>query len=488
MPKVALPIGGGSYQDESSPVSQQQLINMYVDIVQAPALSQEVCKGTPGINELATSGTTKQINRGSFTFKDRDYRVNGTNLYRLNRTIVDDVDSFALENLGTIEGSGFVFMRSNGTQLMILVPDGKGYIFVDNPDTLTEIVAAGFTANGAPQSLEYMGSFFICTTDEKRTIVSAGDDGLTWNALDFFGADADPDSLVGQIEYKGQDFLFGTQSTQVATVVETSGVPVQIQVGFELSKGLSSRFGVVPTNDTFAWVGAGKDESPAIWIFDGSNAKKISTTAIDVKLQNLTDAELSNIHALSYAQKGAYFVNFYLPDTTLSFNSITGKWQDIQSDVIDGKGQKNTTRSRVNSINTAYGRVLVGDSQDGRVGELSPEIFTEYGAEIKRTLITQPFSAMGNAITTPFLELTAESGVGNSDSPDPVVRMSRSTNGHTFGDERTRKLGKRGRYKTRQIWTKVNRAERFESFKFVISDKVKAVFIKLEGDVRQLAR
>ena len=490
MAKVALPISGGSYQDESSPVSQQQLINMYVDVVQAPALSQEVLKGMAGINELANTGTIQQVNRGMETFKDRCYEVNGTELSRLNRTIDGDGnETFDIEVLDqNIAGEGFVFMVSNGSQLMILVPGGNGYIFVDDPDSLTTIVAAGFTANGAPQTVEYIGSYFVCTTDTKRAIVSKGDDGLVWNSLDFFEANADPDPLVGQIEHKGQLFLFGSQTTQVAKVEITSGVPVQIQDGFELSQGLSAPFGVAPTKNTFAWVGAGKDESPAIWIFDGSDGQKISTTAIDVKLQNLTDTELQDIHALSYAQKGAYFVLFFLPDTALVFNAITSKWQDAQSDIIDGNGDKITTRLRINSLTTAYGRIVVGDSQDGRIGELSPEIFSEYGNEIKRTLITQPFSAMGNSLFVPMIEMTTESGVGNSEYPDPVIRMSRGEDGHTFGDERTRKLGKRGRYQTRQIWYRNGRAERFEAFKYVSSDKVKNVWIKLEADIRQGSR
>ena len=57
MATISLPIDGGSYQDESSPVSQQLLINMYVDVVQAPALSQSVLKGMAGINEPANTGT-----------------------------------------------------------------------------------------------------------------------------------------------------------------------------------------------------------------------------------------------------------------------------------------------------------------------------------------------------------------------------------------------------------------------------------------------
>ena len=489
MPKVALPIGGGSYPSESPPVSQQRAINLYVDVVQAAALSQEILKGTPGINQLATTGVIQQVNRGSETFKNRSYHVNGNNLYRLNRTIDSDGnETFATEDLGEITGTGFVFMSASRTQLMILVPGGDGYIFIDDPDTRTLITDAGFTFNGNPQSLEFIASFFTCTTDEDLTIISNQNDGLSWNQLDVIAPDADPDELVGQIEYKSQLMLMGTETTQVARIVQTADTPLQIQGGFELSKGLSSPFGVAAANDTFLWVGGGKDESPAIWQFAGSTNQKVSTAAIDNILQGLTDTEVGNIHALSYAQKGAYFVNFYLPETTLSYNTITQKWNDVQSDIVNDLGVKETVRSRVNSLTTAYGRVIVGDSQDGRVGELSPEIFGEYTNEIKRTLITQPFSAMGNSLFVPMIEITMESGVGNTAYPDPVIRMSRSEDGQTFGDERTRSAGKRGKYQMRQIWYRNGHAERFETFKFVISDQVKVVLIKLEADVRQGSR
>ena len=488
MPKIALPIGGGSYQSESRPVSMQRAINLYVSMPEAAALSQEILLGTPGIGQLTTTGTVRQVARGSLTFQDVYYQINGNTLYRMNRVIGDAVDTFTTTVLGTIEGTGFVFMRSNNTQMMILVPGGKAYILTTGPDSLVEITDAGFRANGVPQTLEFIASYFVCTTDTKKAVISSQNDGTNWNALDFISAEADPDPLVGQIEHKGQLFLFGSQTTQVAVPIATAGVPLQNQPGFELSKGLSAPFSVVSANDTFAWIGAGKDESPAIWMFTGSSQTKISNTAIETTLQSLTDTEVSNIHALSYAQKGAYFINFYLPNTTLSFNTITGKWQDVQSDIEDVLGNKVTTRSRVNTLSTAYGRVIVGDSQDGRIGELSPDIYSEYGAEIKSTLITQPFSAMGNAITTPFLELTCESGVGNSEYPDPVVRMSRSKDGHTFGDEKTKSLGRRGEYRTRQIWHRVGRVEQMEVFKFVISDKVKKVIIKLEADARKLTR
>ncbi|MCH8319410.1 MAG: hypothetical protein IH790_00435 [Acidobacteria bacterium] len=45
------------------------------------------------------------------------------------------VESFAVVSLGTVEGTARVSMADNGTQLCILIPGGKGYIFTEDPDT-----------------------------------------------------------------------------------------------------------------------------------------------------------------------------------------------------------------------------------------------------------------------------------------------------------------------------------------------------------------
>ena len=71
MPDVVLPIANGFYISDSLPISAQECVNWYPNIVQAPALSQETLFGTPGLVQQATTGTlTEDINRGSLTFKE----------------------------------------------------------------------------------------------------------------------------------------------------------------------------------------------------------------------------------------------------------------------------------------------------------------------------------------------------------------------------------------------------------------------------------
>ena len=380
-------------------------------------------------------------------------------------------------------------MAVNPTQIMI-VTGGEGYIYTPtapatNPTTgtLATITDVAFKASGNPLTVSFLASYFTVVTDEDKVVISSQNDGTNWNALDFIAAEADPDPLVSTIGFKNQLFMFGANTTQVAVPIATAGTPLQIQAGFELAKGCSAPHSAIKANNTIMWVGGGENESPAIWQFTGAEAQKISTTAIDTLLQSFTDDQITEIFSLSYALKGAYFVNFYLPTTCLSYNTITQRWNEIKSDIVSVGGIVNTTRSRVSCIVAAYSRILVGDSVDGRIGEMHSDFYSEYGGEISRTVVTQPFANQGNALSVPTLELTMEAGVGNDDATDPQIRLSRSKDGKTWSDERSRSIGKIGEYGRRTQWRRNGRAGRFELFKFIFSDKVKPVIIKLEADI-----
>lgn len=470
---IPLPIANGFYKSDSLPISAQECVNWYPNIVQAPALNQETLIGTPGTDQLATSGDLiSDENRGAETLSEIPYEVNGGNLFRLEA-------DFSLTNLGVIEGVGRVSMAENGTQLMILVPGGKGYIYTV-ASGLVEIVAAGFTANGAPQHVRYVDGYFLCTTDLKRFIISALNDGLSWNALDRGSAESDPDKVVAPIIYNNQPVIAGSTTLEFFENVPSGAAFPFRRSGLFVPVGVKAPFSLINTNKTFMFIGGGKNESPAIWEMVGNTPKKRSTTAIDSILQRFTDDEISESFAWSYAQKGAYFVGFALPTTTLVFDTVTGRWHERKSQIVDANGAVQIVRSRINSLVTAYGKVIVGDSQDGRIGSLDPDTYTEYGRNILRPVATQPFQDNMEALKVPYLELTTESGVGNNAKEDPVITLEISKDGgKTFSYPRIRKLGKKGQNIKRQIWRRNGRIPRFAVFRFVHSAPVKPVIIQL---------
>jgi len=479
MPRIELPIANGYYESESLPISAQRCINWYPNIPQAPALGQETLLGTPGIGQLVTTGQVQQVNRGSHTMAGIPYFVNGQTLYRLNRTVTESGDEFSFDALGTVSGSGRVSMADNGTQLMILVPGGDGYIFTDSPDTLTQITDSDFTANGAPQIVVFVDGYFVCNTDSKKFIVSALNDGLNWDALDFGSAEADPDIIRAPHVHSNQLFIFGSETIEVFQNLGGAGFPFQRINGFVIPKGISSPFGVVETISSFMFIGAGVNESPAIWRLVGNGVQKVSTTAIDKELASFTDEDVQISFAWAYADKGAYFAGFTFRDTTFIYDLTSQRWHERSSRVGE-----DDERWRVNSITTAYGRVLVGDSKDGRIGALDSDLYFEYGNNIIRTNTTQPFSNQGEPLFVSAVEITPESGVGNDDAPDPVIRLSWSDDAKTFNNEIPRSLGKIGEYNRRCIWRRLGRFPRYRVLKWVMSDPVKAVLIKAEADAR----
>ena len=469
MPKVTLPIANGYYQSDSLPISAQECINLYPNIAQAPALNQETLFGTPGLVQVASASDIDTC-RGAHEMNGVPYFVIGGHLYSM-------ASDYTLTQIDVVAGTGRVSMADNGTQLLVLVPGGNGYIYNHVTDTFAQITDADFTANGNPQQVVFIDGYFCLTTDSKKFIVSALNDGLSYNALDFGTAESDPDEIVAPIVFKNQLFIGGSQTIEAFQNIGGADFPFQ-RTGLFLSKGISSPFSIQSIQDTFVFVGAGANESPAIWALSGNSVAKISTTAIDKELSALTESQVADIYSWAYAEKGAYFVGFALPGTTLVYDTISKRWHERKSYVDGSLGAY-----RVNALVRAYNQLWAGDLVDGRIGRLSQEVYTEYGTEIRRSIVTQPFQNNMESFVLPELELTVESGVGNSDAMDPKVGLERSTDGKLWSDARYRSIGKTGEYNRRVIWNRNGRASRFELFRFSMSEPVKPVFIQMTADI-----
>lgn len=484
--RVEIPISNGFYISDSLPIGHQECVNLIPVVQQVTTLSERQLLGSAGIRQITTAGSTvNEINRGAHVMAGIPYFVQGGTLYRLDRSIVDGVETYSLTALTplSITGSGRVSMADNGYQLMILDPGGRGFIYNKDTDVIERIITGPFAdASGYfPQYVVFVDGYFAVSTDQKQWFISNLNDGMTWDILDSGSAEADPDPIVAPIVHNNQVFMLGTETTEGFQNIGGSGFPFQRSNLF-LDKGCYAPFSLVSTNQRFFMIGGGENERPAIWSYEGGNYARISTNAIDNILNDYSDAVLNAAFALSWANRGQYFVSFTFPDRTLVYNSTTGLWNEQKSGIPDLLGDNYQTRWRVNSLVTAYGYTLVGDSQDGRIGILDIDEFTEYGNNIIRVFSPQPLANQGNSFRIASVELTMESGVGNG-VPEPLVSMSISEDLKTFQYERSRKIGAIGKYGQRIIWRKLGRIPRFAILKFRISDPIKPVVIKLEASI-----
>lgn len=485
MPRVELPITGGYYVSRSRPISAQTCKNLYVHINRGGGLAPESLYGTPGALQLASSGNEAEVNRGAREMDDVPYFVNGSHLYALRRVVSGlGAETFSMEALGTIAGEGRVSLADNGKQLCILVPGVAGYIY--EPDAATpfqQITDPDFTANGVPQHVRYVDGYFVFTTGDKKFIISGLNDGLSYNALDFGSAEADPDSLIVPVVVNNQLYIGGTITLEPFRNIGGADFPFARLEGGVINIGVSSAFSMVNVSKTFMFIGGGENEGPSVYMFTGSDVEPISTDAIDDLLEALTPEQLSNVFGWSYSEGGARFVGWTLPDITIVYDMTSGRWHERSSyDVINDVSSE--FRWRANSVVKAYGRILIGDSIDGRVGAIDLDFYDEYGNDIVREIASVPFSNQGDDIKVPSMELVVESGVGNKDVPDPSISMSRSLDGKTFTNPRTRKTGKIGKFDRRVIWRRNGRAARFEVFKWTMSDRVKWVLITAWANIK----
>ncbi len=497
---VDLPISQGFYVSDSLPISNQRCVNFRPNVPQTSTITVDNLFQTPGIVGL-TPKILNVISRGAHVMGDIPYCVIGTSLFRLNQTFAVD-EAFDLELMGTIEGIKRVYMDDNGTQLCITaVPDtatvGKSYIFTESPDTLTEITDANF--DGPAISMIYASGYFLfAKSSGKKFFNSPLLDGLgTYDPLDFSNATADPDEIRSLVRYKNHAYILGSLTVQVFRDIGRSPSPFSplstvIDVGVVAPQSVQRFAGV------FVMVGAGVNEDPGVWAINGNTKTKLSTIAIDNELSKLTSVQAENIFSNVYAEKGEFFYIMTLPTTSFVYDATNQRWHERTS--VAGVEQ---TQYRVSTMVKAYGRIIVGDLQDGRVGALDSLENLEYGRLVKRFVTSQPFGNSGKIIKVSTIEPVCESGVGlNSDitielgedevgniltgtgGKDPQITMSYSDdNGRNFVGDRSKPLGKIGQYKLRQIFKRIRRIPDTRVLKFEISTPNKAVILKVRANI-----
>lgn len=486
---VDVPLSQGSAKSQSLTLANQELNNWYINVPENGGFTNLNLFGVQGKKLIINTGST-EVNRGGHVINDIPYFVNDTNLYRLNRTIDTALaETFTVTNLGTITGSGRVSMADNGTQLMIVVPGGAAFVYNQATDVFATVTDTTFTtALGPSNSVRYLNGFFIHTsskTPEDTIFHSNLNDGLTYNALDFGAAETDPDKIISGHVHNDKFYALGSETIQVFDNVGGSGFVLANREGFVIPKGLLARFTPIEYDGGFVFLGAGVNEQPAVWIVKGSQLTRLSTTDIQDQLAKFTDAEISNAFTWVGGTHGAYFLRLTVGNKTFAHDSTASAllqkriWHNETSFVEEA-----VLRNRVNSAVTAYGRVIVGDSVSGRIGELDTDTFDEYGNEILRSGVIQSLNDKNEPISIGTIEISVESGVGNSDIEDPQLELAISYDGDpVFTPRGSRSMGKVGVFKQRLLWHQNGQLETQALIEYKTSAKAKANIMKMTMDI-----
>ena len=473
---MQIPIPLGFYQDESLALSGQRCINWIPTVSEGPALNQTSLKQPPGVTQFVASGYGEC--RGGQEVADVAYFVCGNSL-------ISVASNSTVALLGTISGTARVEMANNGTSLVVVVPGGDAYVYDVASSTLTQITDPDFQTSDTVRF--YRGVFVFTTTDGKQLFISNLNQPLVFDALDFGSAEGDPDRIVTQVVDHDELSIIGSKTTEVFRFIGGADFPLQIIPGAFTQKGAHSKYGVAKFDNTYLFVGGGENELTAIWRqTSSSSAVKISTNAIDNEIQKFNEDEIANAYTMVWARKGQFLASFTfesdrIPSRTFVYNGtasgLTGQsiWFEMQTGLNDNSW-------RVNTIVKAYGKLLCGDSEDGRIGELVDNVYTEYGNAVKRQCTTKPFSQDGLPIFAGALNVTLEAGVGltTGQGSDPVIIMQYSDDqGKNFTSEFKRNIGKIGEYGHETVWHRQGRFPNSRAIRLTVTDPVKANLIRI---------
>ena len=474
---MQLEIATGFYQSDSLPLSAQRCINWEPIVPQTNALNKRALFDVYGIDTKTLTGASiNGQNRGSQRVDGIPYFINGNNLYSISSGAV-------VTDHGFIDGSGRVSLANNPQFLVIVVPGKTAYAYDNETSVLTEIDDTDFRV---ADTVSFKDGYFIFTSSDGTVFfISALNNPLVYNALDFGSADVRPDKIIASHVNQNELFVLGEDTIELFQNIGGSGFPFQRVRGGNMQKGLHAKHSVIDYDNSFVFLGGDVNELTAVWRLEGGMVK-ISTSAIDTAIQKYTEAEVADAFAFTYAYRGNYFVAFTftstrIPSKTFVYDATTSaltgqrEWHERQSGIEDDKW-------RVTSMVSAHGELLVGDSIDGRIGVLNKDTHTEYSNSIFRQKASKPYDNDRFPIFVSELKLTMQAGVGLIDGLPPKIKMEFSNDqGHTFGNGYLRSYGKIGKYEALPSWRRQGRVPRDRVLRFTTTEPVKSTLLRLDA-------
>jgi len=370
---------GKDYTPLSSKADCQTLWNLYRETIQSgDGDNDHVLYKTPGIKTQQTPAIGSH--RGTLELNDYLFDV-------LDDTVFLLVPTFAITYA-----------------LRPIANDGKPVIMAANPDTLL-IVSAGvlYAINSAalttpatpavPISVAFIDGYFVILSAANQIFFSV--DGLTWNALDFQTIEASPSNTLAMITDHNELWLLGNRLTQVFTVGPDPNTPFVPRQDAILQHGIAAAASLVALDSSLFWLERNKNGERTIVRMDGYTPKTVSTYAVENTLRKFPAVD--DCIGMGFQVNGHSHVWFTFPSApavvgSTLFPGTPGAGQTLGYDATENDwyrvGYWNIAlaqweRHRANTIVSAFGKILAGDHENGKLYELSPDFCNDDGNPIR---------------------------------------------------------------------------------------------------------
>ena len=471
------PILGSAYVARSVNAADARMINMFPEAVPEGGMEPAFLQRCPGLLLQQTIGNGPI--RGLWAHQTRGdnfYVVSGFEVYKLSSLTGTPT------KLGDVTGTGPVSIADNGTQIFFACnPDS--YIYDESTDTFSQITDPDFP--GAV-TVGYLDGYFVFNEpDSQKLWVTQLFDGFQIDPLEFASAEGSPDGVVGILVDHRECWVFGTDSTEVWYNSGGLDFPLSPIQGAFNEIGCAAPHSIAKMDNTVFWLGADARGQGVIYRAAGYNAQRISTHAIEWRIQSYLD--MGDAVGYTYQQDGHafYVLSFPSADETWVYDAATGAWHQRSSysaiapsnggfseafneeafyivQALTPSGASGIfSRHRSNCQCNFQGNIIVGDYANGNVYTFELNVFEDNGIAQRwlrswRALPTGQNNLKRTANHS--LQLECETGVGiatgQGSDPQAMLRWS-DDGGHTYSNEHWASMGKIGATGTRVIWRRL---------------------------------
>jgi len=469
---MQIPILQSIFTDLTGDFRTSYPVNM-VPVPKDTGLSAGYLRTADGITEFA-EGPDKD--RGAINWKNACYRVMGTKLVRVNQG--GTVDVLGDVGIGTVAISDRVSMDYSFDRLAIA---SGGRLYYWDGTTLTQVTDPDL---GVVLDVIFLSGYFM-TTDGENVVVTDLSDPFSVNPLKYGSSEFDPDPVLALFKLRNEAYVLNRFTIEAFQNVGGSLFPFATIRGAEIPKGVIGTHMRVIVGETFAFVGSGRGEPPALYLAGAGTAQKVSTREIDEVLASYSEYELS-LGSLEYrALEGHQLIYIQLPDRTIVHDLAAS--QAVQKSVWYGLASDIPCLGpyRARNFCYCYGLWLVGDTADGRIGFVDSTTPTQYGETMGYRFDAALVYNEGKGALVHSLELVGLPGrapLGDT----PIIFNSYTDDGLQYSDEKAISGGTFGQMAKRLAWRRQGRMKLWRVQRFRGVGKSHMAFARLEADLEPL--
>lgn len=438
---MKLPIVGPTYQSASVIADAQRSVNLYPEAIESgTGKAPAALYGTPGLHAFTTLPAAPV--RGLWAGDNRLFAAAGTKLYEVT-------SGGSATELGTIADDAWhspVTMRPNGTQLFVV---SSGLAYLHNGSTLAACTFDGGGAVTATLGAFLDGYFIAQKPSTKQFFISALNNGLSWDPLDYGVKEGYPDNIISILVDHRELWTFGAETTEVWINTGNADFPLQREPSAFMHQGCGAPWTPANVAGAVCWLGLDARGGPVAWRARGFLPERISTHAVENVWRGYST--ISDAIAYSYVENGHSFwvVTFPTADATWCWDATTGMWHER---AYWSGAALSRHRGRCHAY--VFGKHFVGDHATGQIWQMSSSFYDDGGSDIKRIRALPHVADEAERMFHHAFTIDIEAGVSASGSQLAYLDWS-NDGGKTFGAARGCGIGASGAYGTRVVWRRL---------------------------------